>query len=214
MERASWVFNQLFLSGTTNTTQCNSVGGIIQTPVPSTSIPNDCEIFLRQAGPDGLGTVTFTPLPSSNPTKNNGGHTNNRSLTSASKAGIGVSVVVITLLLLAMIATYIRFQKKKKISLPPEREEFQKAELPDSEIAKSPSSARQQRPEIGGGQMIEIDGSEKIELDASDQVEIDGYQTLEIDGTEMKRMVWDDIIHELPANERVNEDKATVDQKS
>ena len=61
-ERAGWALNQQYLAaGGNDPSACAAAGGEAQDPTPARMAGPECEALLRQAGPAGTGTITFTP---------------------------------------------------------------------------------------------------------------------------------------------------------
>jgi hypothetical protein len=155
----SWVFNQLFLSKNKDPDICTSAGGIMQTPVPSNFRESDCDIFLRQAGDDGVGRITFTPNPQPRKTESQ----QKTALTTRIKIEVGVGVITFAILLGSLaFGVYVRWQRWKWRTAS-KGYVLEKAELP------SESATTGTQPQIA-----ELDSSERNELHAITLQEIEG----------------------------------------
>jgi hypothetical protein len=132
-ERAAWAYQQNYLTNGNDSAACSSIGGISQQPMPSVSLQSDCQVLLRQAGPDGRGTVTFDPATSATESSNLFS-IGKGALGPGAKIGIGVSIGSFALLSIAL-GIYFWFQRRRTLSSPRIlEEEYQKAELPDTSI--------------------------------------------------------------------------------
>jgi hypothetical protein len=172
-EKASWQLNQNFVNGTWNSTDCSSFGGTIQTPL-QTAKNGDCAILLQQAGPEGTGLVTYTPLFSTNSADR--GETRGSSLTKSQIIGICLGALCAVLLAIGLLF-FLRHRKKRNA----ETEEFEKAELPDSAVERQAKIATSPIPAYSG---IELEAIEKTELPADIPSELGGKEKHELDGTE------------------------------
>jgi hypothetical protein len=204
-ERVSWQFNQNFVKGTWNATDCISSGGEVQTPSP-TEETSECGVLLRQAGPEGTGTITYTPTTSAELIKNH--EIRGNSLTKSQQIGISVGLLFTIILLTAFLFLW-RYRRTKKIR-PLEVSEFEKSELPDNSIE------RQVKIDIHPANLdadCELDGNEKLELAASVPHELEGagqsdlgvLVPQEIEGNQKHELagncsVHEDVVHELPAS--------------
>jgi hypothetical protein len=167
-QKDSWILNQVFISKGRDPAICTSSNGTMQTPVPSKSRSPDCETFLRQAGPDATGKVTFTPST----TPLNISKMNN-TLAASSKVGIGVGITIFVVLLAVIaIRAYARSKGSKEA---PKAEDytFEKAELsthsekPKAIVVELGSS---ERHELEGITAHEIGGEMRVEVDSDAQI--------------------------------------------
>jgi hypothetical protein len=202
-EMVAWQYDQNFVKGKWNSTECIAQGGTIQTP---SSVASDCEVLLQQAGPDGTGTVTYTPLI---PTGSGNEIQNNKdSLTRAQGIGISVGAVLVSILL-AMILFYVRLRRKQNAKSV-DTGGFLKVELPGSSAEQhiraviNPSNQDLGR-ELDGQAKVELDadvpkereGDCQPELAADVPHEIEGEEKHEMDAAEKVDLV--EVIHEMSA---------------
>jgi hypothetical protein len=176
-EKASWAFSKFTESKNNDPAACNSIDGTTQQPIGSKSQDSGCEDLLRQAGPEGTGTITYIPSPISKSNAVNNKEASGIHLKAAAKAGIGVGIL--TLFTFVIIAMFVRARRKKKSNLN-EVKEFQKPELEDN------SKTLEERAE-------NLDGSERIELDAQG----DGVQRTELGVSERQEMGVNGERHEI-----------------
>lgn len=148
-EKASWVFNQFHLS-TGDQSVCGSSGGLLQKEIPDKDISTNCKIFLKQAGPNGTGTVTFDPVDKSPRNFEVGPDT----LSTGKKVGIGIGVLS-GVLVLAVFLIWLRKRSKRGQNDTPARAIH---ELPNMDLEKDEESPRQGVRELGSqGEIVEID---------------------------------------------------------
>jgi hypothetical protein len=193
-EIASWLLDKHYRSMANDTSACSINGGIIQTPVPTPSRATDCDIFLRQAGVDGLGTITSIPPIATN--KPSGSQASGSSLSAGAKAGIGVSMAVLAGGLL-LAGLFIRSRRRKIKTRPMSADEL-KAELPADSIARHEK-------------MEQLDGAEIVELSGPDAAEVNGYSVARAELNGMPKAVelnGNSQPVELPANDGLNSLKA------
>ena len=62
-ERVSWVLDQFYLAYNRDASACAQGGGVLQAPTPPDKMDGMCRTLLAQAGPDGMGNVTYNPYP-------------------------------------------------------------------------------------------------------------------------------------------------------
>jgi hypothetical protein len=184
-EKASWAFNKFTESKNNDPAACSSIGGTTQQPIGSKSQDSGCEDLLRQARPEGTGTITYIPSPISKPDSMSDKEEEGIHLNTAAKAGIGVGIAI--LFAFVIIAMFVRARRKKKSNLN-EVKEFQKPELEDS------SKTLKERAEC-------LDGSERIELDAQG----DGVQRTELGESERPEMDVDGERHEIGVDGEIHE---------
>jgi hypothetical protein len=217
-EKVAWEYNQDYINGGWNSTRCSSLGGMIQTPSPTQA--SDCEILLRQAGPDGTGTVTYTPpVPTGIDSPKESKET---SLTELQKIGISLGAVFTAILVAAFLL--FRWFRRKRKAKSTEIEEIQKAELPDSSV--EPSSQSITIPsiahigcELDGNEQVELaadvphelEGTEKTELAADNPHELGGTAKHELDGNEKNESEDEEAIYELSSSPVERERKFSFD---
>jgi X8 domain len=166
-ERQSWVLNQFVLAKNDDNVACSSLGGT-NSSAQSTLPANECNILLRQAGPAGTGTVTFTPtamLDEKHAVPTGGHH-----ISSGAKIGLGVGIglVVLVSIVVAVVMRrkYANSKKKVKEEEDSVTAEYQKAELEDN----SGSLQKDPPPEIDSAELQEIGGIETVEKDADNAI--------------------------------------------
>jgi 1,3-beta-glucanosyltransferase GAS1 len=100
-QKASWAYQKNYIAHGNDSAACSSVGGMVQRVMPFTSLQSDCQVLLRQAGPDGKGTITFDP--STTATESGSLILSAKyALESRAKIGIGVSISVFVILCAAL----------------------------------------------------------------------------------------------------------------
>jgi hypothetical protein len=185
LERSSWAINQKYLAGGgSNASECNSLGGVTQTPIPSASQASDCQIFLEQAGPSGTGTITSTPGASSSGTlvKTAEGlaiKAPEGGLAGGVKGAIAGAIISFFILVFSAVL-FLRFRKRKGANVqppsPPMDGKWQKAELEHIPVVASPGAIEQLdgnavhelEGDPGEGRVVEIDGDAiQAELEAN-----------------------------------------------
>jgi hypothetical protein len=159
-ERLSWHYNKF----SNSSEECGSLDGQIQHPTPTSSLSNQCQLLLHQAGVSGTGTVTdfSTPTNASNRSK---------AVSTGGKAGI---VIVILLFLAAVITVgYVMTRRGRRAALKNKAVEnadpvtvdsadYQKAELPDNQ---TPVHVIGVLSELEGSELVEVGGgSERVEV--------------------------------------------------
>jgi hypothetical protein len=190
-EKVSWAFNKFTESKNNDPAACNSINGTTQQPIGSASQDSGCEDLLRQAGPEGTGTITYIPSPISKSNAVSNKEAEGIHLNTAAKAGIGVGIAI--LFSFVIIAIFVRARRKKKSNLN-EVKGFQKPELEDN------SNTLKEKVEC-------LDGLERIELDAQgDSVQrtelgVSERSEMDVDG-ERHEIGVDGERYELPSDER------------
>jgi hypothetical protein len=153
---------------------CSSIGGTIQKSIPLDSQPKDCQVFLRQAGPDGTGSILYTPTPSPDATESGTAPAGDRPfLNTAAKIGLAVAAAAVFLLLVVGVM-FCRSKRKAKANRP-----FEK----DNDRA---------RPELPGNLFIprelkEGNRYEMSEIHRSQTTELQGRTFVELPGVREKR---------------------------
>jgi hypothetical protein len=175
-ERASWAHQLNYIAQGNESAACSAQGGIIRQATPSASLPTDCQVLLRQAGPEGTGTITFEPATVA--TKSGSSSSSSRTvLKSGAKAGIVTGVCTFVILSVA-IGVYIWLRKGKmgKNNLLPEAagNGFQKAELADTQMSPA------EKAQVDSIEATELPGSDgRRELRGKEVIlEIEGEHTI------------------------------------
>jgi hypothetical protein len=197
----SWELQQHYLHNNNDSTACSSAGGVIQQPSPLAGQPSDCQVLLRQAGPEGTGTITFTPAPPTQSTLFDS--PTSSSLPVAAKIGIGVTISAVSIFIATLVALYYRAKRKKHSPSqlePSSADTYQKQELPDNSVTPPEghkilldsaeikelegATARldqEQLHELGGNPMNETDGNQIEELGGNEIEELDGNPIEKLD---------------------------------
>ena len=161
-ERASWMLNSFYLSRNNDTKACKEAGGTLK---HSKSPSVGCRTLLRQAGTDGTGKITQTPLQvqidmfeldrSKEP------------MSPMAKFGIGIGASIFLLLLVPALIFWCRRVRRKKAAHPVDDSE--KAEGEDESV-----NAKKESPvELSGNALFEISAKERTELDGNPMAEVD-----------------------------------------
>ena len=141
-EQLDFHLHQLYISSGRDPETCGSYEATV---TPPQAINDTCDALLRQARPDGSGTITSYPAGTT-PTavgdvaarQNGVGATSDDSsggLSSGAKAGIGVGVALGVLLLLGVVAFFLIRRRKAKNTKNAKGSDYDgKPELPASEI--------------------------------------------------------------------------------
>jgi hypothetical protein len=163
-ERVSWILNQLYKSGQNDTAACTSRRGVVKMAEKSQS--KQCQFLLRQAGPEGTGTVTQAQLPDEllREVKQPG----NSTISTSAKAGIGVSI---TLLFLFAAGIFLLQRRRKRKFSNDDSEKFEKAELPDTSAA------------LPKNEIFEIDGDDRKEIGDAEVLETGHEMIIEMPTT-------------------------------
>jgi hypothetical protein len=189
-EKTAWVANQFYLSKK-DPAACASVNGTIQRAVPSASQSSSCDMLLRQAGPDGSGTITAFPASATGsvPSKSSNSQirgSNWDSLKVAAKAGIIISAITTGLLFFAL-ALCLAMRTKRRAKGFVKDDAFQKAELPDNQVS------------LAVGHISGKDGHPQNEIDGSPRVEMPA----DVKGWELAAR--ENQVHELEASNGLSE---------
>lgn len=168
-EKVAWTFDQYYQSKGRDPAACKSQGGILRDANQSEMQAPDCVTFLKQAGPQGRGVVTYTPEPVAP-----GG--SNR-LNTGAKIGIGVGIAVFLVILastMALFCIWARRRIKERQQSQPNEAEGTSSHQERPEIqAERNESQDTERNELGGAESHrEIAGHERLELETSEVVEI------------------------------------------
>jgi X8 domain len=182
-ESLSWELQQQYLHNGNDSAACSSAGGVIQHAIPTTSLPSDCREFLRQAGPDGTGTITFTPTST---IQSNFLNSQSSDLQTRTKIGIGVGIGSFGIFAATLLALYWRAKRKGRSSS--QLDEYQKAELPDNSAVVPIGSEIL----LDGAEINELEGA-TAELDQEQVNELCGIQVNEIGGGKIVELDGDPI---------------------
>jgi 1,3-beta-glucanosyltransferase GAS1 len=205
IDKASWTLNQYYLSQGNDTAACQSFGGVPRKPVEEISQSNECQVLLKQAGPDGTGTITYIPSATTRLDKQISRTSDGLpgGLPRGAKIGIAVgSVAISILLLLATLVIFGRLRKRKNIAN--ENPGYDKPEL-DGNLAKTGT----ERPgviQIDSGEIRELEGSLPLEMHANDK-------SIEIDGSPRVEMSTGDERHELSSTRSPRVEMSTGDER-
>jgi hypothetical protein len=193
-EKTSWVFHRQYLQSGNDSSACTSAGGILQKPKTPESLSNDCGILLRQAGPEGTGTVTLFPTATSAATSEFVEHS--RSINMSAKLAIGISIGCLAILAITLFLCFRNRRRKSSYatSTKSEKNEYQKAELPSDNIA----TEKGETPLLDGVQVIELEASQPNELEANGMNEMESSEVVELDALERA---------ELPVSQSVELEK-------
>jgi hypothetical protein len=180
-ERAGWAVNQQYLAaGGSDPAACAAAGGVLQAPTPARLAGPDCETLLRQAGPAGTGTITFTPgLRAGGDPRGGGGGGG----TPVGSVVGGVLGAVAAVALAAGLALRHRARRKRERRRLLEAEEAAGGgqggaaaggALPaEAKVgAEGDAAAR----ELDGTEQVEIDGNETFEMGDNGPLELDSAQ--------------------------------------
>jgi hypothetical protein len=138
---------------------CSSIGGTIQQSIPLDSQPKDCQVLLRQAGPDGTGSILYTPTPSTDAIEGGTTPAQNRPfLNAAAKIGLVVAAAAVVLFLVIGVVFY---RLKRKAEANPRLEK-------DNDRA---------RPELAGNLFVPSGLKQEV---------IDRYEMVENSPTELQ----------------------------
>lgn len=172
-ERTSWALNQLYMGRGNNSDACTAAGGLVRTPLTSQS--RNCQFLLQQAKADGTGIVTQTALTDD---FKDGEQAKRNGISTIAKAGIGVAIVVIFVLVATGLLTYWR---RKRVTSKSKSAHAEVAELPNSVILgnKIVEIGGEERREIGGDEVVEgevrvitempTEHNNPVELDATER---------------------------------------------
>jgi hypothetical protein len=163
-EKISWTLNALYKSRGSNASACSSVGGVVRRPVPTASLARDCQSMLSQAGPDGRGQITITPIPLKDSLLLTREDIEGSGLTRSAKIGISVGVVVgiVLLILLIFLRFYFKAKRKKRDSALEDSKEQRVEQLDGNEVKELDTSARQ----LGSNELYELETPSAVELPA------------------------------------------------
>jgi X8 domain-containing protein len=179
-EQRSWTLNQIYVTQNRSEKACKDHGGIYRPT--NTTLPNeDCRILLDQAGPQGTGTVTYTPTAVLEdltfPTLVH------KSLSPGAKIGVIISSCLIFIILLVTALLCYRHKQRRKLELQQKKDfetsyAFGKSELEDSSPAALANRALRTN-EVDGSSIGELptDDTEVRELETPGRVELDSPDT-------------------------------------
>jgi X8 domain len=168
--KTSWARNQYYLSKNKKATACASVNGTIQRIDASGSQDGDCNMLLRQAKPDGSGTITAFPASATgSDTHKQRNGSNSNSMNKTTKAGIITGVIIAVVLCFALVL-YFAIRWKKGTQRSAKDSPIETSELPDNSL----SMAGENTNGNSGRLQSEIDGTPKAELAAEQRWELSG----------------------------------------
>jgi hypothetical protein len=198
-EQASWVLNQVFISKNRDPAACTSAGGALQQPTKTEQPQEDCSVYLKQIGPDGLGNVTVTPTPmSSTHTKEGSG-----GLSTGLRAAIAVSVTVFLLFLLSIFGALWFCLRRRRQRAIQASEDAKKNGLEAEQSSSANDNGKNQQDglplaELDGEVVpMEIDGLAKVEMDTNGPVELEGGERLELEGDHVPELQGQKTVAEL-----------------
>jgi hypothetical protein len=185
-ERVSWVLDQFYLAYNRDASACAQGGGVLQPPTPPDKMDAMCRTLLAQAGPDGMGNVTYNPYPLGADTsvplalERAGGALESP----ASRAAVGIAVGAVVAFAALLAWLYVRRRRRRRIRAAEEEEEARKSVAAGQDEEESPAV------EIDPGnechEMDELEAAKKHELD-------DAAAAAQGEGGEGGK------VHELPA---------------
>jgi hypothetical protein len=202
-EVSSWIFTKV-VEEHNDSALCKSLAGTTQTPTSSPSQDSDCRILLDQAGPDGMGVVTYKPETKS--TVNNSGIKSGSKISTQAAVATGVGIFI-GLILISILILAIRARRRRKGGAKNnDLQEFGKAELEDNSNTIQ-TKGLTNTDALGWSELLaEGDGSQRRELGADGPVEIDtDAKRFEIGGEgAMHEIGTEGEMYELPSgNERL-----------
>lgn len=173
-ERGSWILDQMYRANNKSPAICTSAGGVLPTAVNTAKQPDDCKAMLKQAGPQGTGTVTYSSLPSVK--KLSSGR-----LSTSESIGVAIGVTLAIIFFTFSFLWLLRKRRRAsaaernndngtdtfgKVELPanpgfPEKDREGKAELPYSPV----SPLAKWNGNVEKIERVEIDGDQKFELE-------------------------------------------------
>jgi hypothetical protein len=172
MEKTSWAFDHYYQSHGRDEIACTSQGGILRPQNRTEMQAPDCVSFLKQAGPDGMGAVTQTPMPK--PIKAE------KSLSMGAKAGIGVGIAVaIVIFALATSFLCIRARTRRKARSAAARNVLTEERMGEGSFNDAMVQYGSQRGRVtdqydvqGVERQLEIPGHQRLELETSQVAEL------------------------------------------
>jgi X8 domain len=184
-ERVSWVVNQFYLAYNHDESACSGGGGVIQQPTPMDRMPEVCRTLLTQAGPDGMGNVTYNPYPLGAdinlPLLREAEHGGGSGATWAA-IGVGVAAALAFAALFAWLYLRRRRRRRREAEVTSTTTDGD-AQTSSSDPAAGPAEAEQTVAEIDPGRgLLELDeaganvhelgqGERPAELSATRQIE-------------------------------------------
>jgi hypothetical protein len=188
-EKFSWSFNTFNEARGSNSNACSSVDGVLRESVPIASLARDCQSLLRQAGSDGMGRVTSTPIPLTDSLLLIPEDNKSSPLTKGFKIGLGFGIgfSIIFIILTIFLCFYFRAKRKKHKSASKDPT-WQKAELDGQPAPTSEKTVEQ----LASNELNELD-SPAIRLVNNELQELDTNVPTELPTT--------DAAYELPSND-------------
>ena len=150
---------------------CTSGGGIIQTPTPLDKMSEVCRTLLAQAGPDGMGNVTYNPYPLGADTSlpllrevERGGGPGDTTAATATRAAIGVGVAAVLAFAALFAWLFVRRRRRRREA------EMKSADANDdaqrSSSDPTAAAAEEEEPAVEmapGSELVELDDIYHIE---------------------------------------------------
>jgi hypothetical protein len=185
-ERAAWVANQLYMNKQGDPQTCKDAGGVISKPNVTEPQTEDCKIFLKQVGPDAVGSVSITPTPMDQTKRKD-----RKGLDSGAKSAIGASIGgFLILVLFSFLAFYTRARRRRKTEV---READTKET--DKKGAVELSAKEKVFAEVDGtGRTFELHGFEVQEL-GQDPPELQSAEIFEMDAAPLAEFKRSMVIH-------------------
>jgi hypothetical protein len=190
LEINSWILNQLFIQKGQSADACISAGGVMQSPIPSSSRQSDCDSYLQQAGPDATGRITFTPSPIAVKSVE---HPSVSTVNNKIKIGVVLGVTIFVILCISFAMAMRMRRKRVKRKTENELATFEKTELPGESLSLSPKPLTveldsPEKHELQGSMVHEAEGESKIEIGSDTQVYELGSKDCEIVELDAKPM--------------------------
>jgi hypothetical protein len=115
------VLDRFYIAYDRDGSACTSGGGIIQTPTPLDKMSEVCRTLLAQAGPDGMGNVTYNPYPLGADTSlpvlrevERGGGLGDTTAATATRAAIGVGVAAVLAFAALFAWLFVRRRRRRR----------------------------------------------------------------------------------------------------
>jgi hypothetical protein len=166
-EIVSLVLDRFYIAYDHDVSACTSGGGIIQTPTPLDKMTEVCRTLLAQAGPDGMGNVTYNPYPLGEDTRmpllrevERGGGLVDTTAATATRAAIGVGVAAALAFAALFAWLFVRRRRRRR----KEVETKSAAANDDAQQSSSDAAAAAAEGEdpvlemAPGRELVEIDG--------------------------------------------------------
>jgi hypothetical protein len=197
-ERGSWILDQMYKASNKDPSVCTSTGGVLVGVANPVAQLDDCRAILRQAGPQGTGTITYSSLPIGRKVSRGG-------LSAAENIGLAIGILLVVMISAASILL-LRRRKGRKRSVEENNKDgtdnFGKVELPTNpasrdrkldgkaELPYSPAyTDKKWDGQVERIERIEKDGEEKFELDVgTEYIEMptEYNKRVELEGSPLK----------------------------